>query len=338
MARMKKGTKQILLIGGLAVGGFVAYRWWEGGRQAAGAEQVGYYPSAYGYDGGVGGGGGFGGFGLGLLDDCGLCNLGFTEEEKGAPLTVTPQYPSVPADLEVPPGVTPSDWWQTAYGEALKESTASGYFGDTEDRAKTLSKRIRLGAITREAARKRAREKAPQLSRIGQQRVAAYQTWAAEEAKVPRGTTYSAGLQAARGLTGYPATPISTPSMDIIRKAAAKSRLDFQKKRGATIGGLSGPSLPVGESLAAKRAAGAITRASAREKARASAIAVTTLAAARVAEYQRAAATAARKPTAYSRVQPTVGLTTGYQRTPTISPVLASQIKEQRVAAALHNI
>lgn len=84
---MKKGTKQILLIGGLGVGGYLAYSWWSG-RQAAEAEAAGYWPTGYGAGVSGGGFGGFGGLGNILFstqqqkDDCGPENPGVPEEEQ----------------------------------------------------------------------------------------------------------------------------------------------------------------------------------------------------------------------------------------------------------------
>ena len=94
---MKKGTKQILLIGGLGVGGYLAYRWWQG-RQAAGAEAAAYYPSGYGAGGGFGGGMGSILWGAGGVDS-GPCNDGTPEEvptfsETGEQITATGQTPT----------------------------------------------------------------------------------------------------------------------------------------------------------------------------------------------------------------------------------------------------
>jgi len=314
MAGMKKGTKQILLIGGLGVGGYFAYSWWQG-RQAAAAEEVGYWPTQY-----AGSGAGGGGFSMGLLGDCGPGNLGVPEQ--GVPMYT---YPSMPEDLVAPPGETRTSWWLAAVDAAEREKAAGGLREPVAERAATLWDRIRIGAVTRETARAGAIQRSAAVTALTRAQVAAYKAWG-----TPRDTAYTVGVQPWLGLTGYPKS-VTTPAMAVARKEAAKSRLAFQMKRG-----LGAPTLPVGESLAAKRAVGAITRETARAAARQRAVAVTTLGQARVAEYQAAAATV--KPTAYTvGRQPYVGLT-GYPRSPTVSPVVTQQIKEQRLAAAMRNI
>jgi len=93
---MKKDTKQILLIGGLGVGGYLLYSWWQG-RQAAGAEQAAYYP----YGAGAGAGGGFGSILWGGgVPDSGPCNQGTPEEEA----TFTETGEQVTATGETPMG------------------------------------------------------------------------------------------------------------------------------------------------------------------------------------------------------------------------------------------
>jgi len=78
---MKKSTKQLLLIGGLGVGGYFAYKWYaKQARDKADAEQAAYYPSGYGAGGGYAGGlgGGFGALWGG--GTCGPANEGVAEE------------------------------------------------------------------------------------------------------------------------------------------------------------------------------------------------------------------------------------------------------------------
>lgn len=100
---MKKNTKQLLLIGGLGVGGFLAYNWWQG-RQAGEAEAAAYYP--YPAGGGVGGGGG--GFGSILWGGDMVCpkgkeNEGTPEEE---PVVITEEGEKIEAVGTTPMGST----------------------------------------------------------------------------------------------------------------------------------------------------------------------------------------------------------------------------------------
>jgi len=108
---MKKDTKNILMIAGLGVAGFVGYNWWKK-RQAAAAEEAAYMPPGYGGEGPR----------ISILwggeDTCGPCNEGTPEEgdvttarKEGGVTPEEPTPPTVPEPyepiLEPPPPTAP---------------------------------------------------------------------------------------------------------------------------------------------------------------------------------------------------------------------------------------